>query len=101
VASPLRLPTVRAVIDARLRSGHRIRFRPDPSRARWLVDLWAIDGTAILAAEPLVITADLWEPYRARRSGFPAGPLRVEGLADPDDGPLADQAITLYESAAD
>lgn len=99
MASPLRLPTLRAVTEARLRSGHRIRFRPDPTRRRWLVDLWAIDGTAILAAEPLVITADLWEPYRACRCGFPDGPLRVEGLADPDDGPLADQSIALYETA--
>lgn len=97
MATPLRLPDARAVGDYRLRSGHKIRLRPNVSTGGWLVDLWSQGGELILAGEPLVITDDLWAQYRAR-GGFPAAPLRVEGPEDPSSGlPLSAQDLVLCE----
>lgn len=94
---PLALPTTRAVWEARLRSGHRIRFRPDLIADRWLVDLWSKAGTQILGGEPLVVSADLWAQYRARDVGFPTAALVVSGSDPTADLPLADQDLTLRE----
>lgn len=95
---PAALPRDRAVGDYRLRSGHRIRLRPDPVGGGWRVDLWSLAGTAILAGEPLVVTPDLWAQYRPRGVGFPDAALRVEGPGDPvATAALSDQDIVVTE----
>lgn len=100
MATPLALPPDRVVGDYRLRSGHQVRFRPDPVGGGWRVDLWSLAGALILAGEPLVVSSDLWAQYRASGAGFPEAALEVTG-ADPSEAEgLGVQDLTLRELAA-